>query len=226
MSFGNKAAGIDAPKILDEIEKTVYAVLKPHGFRKHGRTLHRFVSGDISQVINFQLGQSYAGNTHMLSVNIGIRVPECVLRSFQSEDKLKKYYHEYECNLRSRLGTVENRKEDWYDLRNPAADIAEDIVRQIRDIVLPAFETLSRRENILAHRREYPNMDRITAHLISLDEAMIYGRLGNLPKAQELFHEHYRRSAIISAEHHYQGHLKYLNELAEKLGMGVMEWQM
>ena len=33
---------------MDEIETAVYQTLKPRGFRKHGRTLHRFVSEDIS----------------------------------------------------------------------------------------------------------------------------------------------------------------------------------
>lgn len=43
---------------LDQIEASVYKRLKKEEFRKHGRTLHRFVSGDISQVINFY-GESY-----------------------------------------------------------------------------------------------------------------------------------------------------------------------
>ena len=43
-------------EIVDMIEKSVYARLKPLGFRKYGRTLHRFVSEDISQLINFQCG--------------------------------------------------------------------------------------------------------------------------------------------------------------------------
>ena len=45
--------GLDAGSVLNIIEKSVFDNLKPHGFRKHGRTLHRFVSEDISQVINF-----------------------------------------------------------------------------------------------------------------------------------------------------------------------------
>lgn len=45
----------------DEIEAAVYAQLKPLGFRKYGRTLHRFVSGDLSQVIHFQCGFAVCG---------------------------------------------------------------------------------------------------------------------------------------------------------------------
>ena len=71
--------------VLDEIENAVYKELKPHGFRRYGRTLHRFVPGDISQVIHFQLGEARRGENHLLYVNVGIRVPECVERSFAAE---------------------------------------------------------------------------------------------------------------------------------------------
>lgn len=104
-------------KTLDAIEKAVHTAVKPYGFRKYGRTLHRFVSEDISQVIHFQLGQAYRGETHLLFVDIGIRVPECMLRSFHPEEVKKKYYHEYECNIRSRLGRIEGKAEACYDLR-------------------------------------------------------------------------------------------------------------
>ena len=101
---------LGTPESIDIIENAVYAELKPLGFRKHGRTLHRFVDGDISQVINFQCGQSYREETHLMWVNIGIRVPECFLRSFSPDENPKKYYRESECNIRSRLGKVKGKK--------------------------------------------------------------------------------------------------------------------
>lgn len=54
----------------DEIEAAVYAQLKPLGFRKYGRTLHRFVSGDLSQVIHFQCGLPSAGPAQQMWVNL------------------------------------------------------------------------------------------------------------------------------------------------------------
>ena len=100
---------LNTTESIDIIENAVYAELKPLGFRKFGRTLHRFVDGDISQVINFQCGQSYRDETHLMWVNIGIRVPECELRRFEQEEKLKKYYHEYNCNMRSQLGKTKGK---------------------------------------------------------------------------------------------------------------------
>ena len=80
----------------DEIEAAVYAQLKPLGFRKYGRTLHRFVSGDLSQVIHFQCGLPSAGPAQQMWVNLGIRIPECDERTF-SPSPPKRYYREYNC---------------------------------------------------------------------------------------------------------------------------------
>lgn len=216
---------LDTEKVLDIIEKAVYAVVKPYGFRKHGRTLHRFVSCDISQVINFQLGQAHHGETHLLRVNVGIRVPECMTRSFIPEKTTKKYYHEYECNIRSHLGIVEGKKESCYDLRQSSDEIISDIIRQVQEYVIPVFETLNSRDSILSRRRDYPQFDLLNHHLILLEEAMIYGRCGEIAKATDTFRRYYHlfgtgqlaqkdRRAI-------QGHLHYLDGLASELGIAL-----
>lgn len=64
------------------IESAVFRKLRPLGFTRHGSTLHRFVSGDISQVIHFQCGPARRNSVPLLSVNIGIRIPECAERWF------------------------------------------------------------------------------------------------------------------------------------------------
>ena len=199
--------------VLDRIEDAVYAELKPYGFHRHGRTLHRFVSGDISQVINFQPGEARRGENHLLYVNVGIRVPECVERSFAAELEQKKYYHEYECNIRSRLGTVEGREEACYDLRKPEEKILADILRQVTEVVLPAFAVLGSRDGILCHRREYPQFDTLYDHLILLEEAMIYGRRGDRVKAAQLFRQHYAQSR------ENRNHQDYLRRLAQELNI-------
>lgn len=216
---------LDTSKILDVIENAIYAVVKAYGFRKHGRTLHRFVSGDISQVINFQLGQSYRGETHLLWVNVGIRVPECMTRCFTAEESVKKYYHEYECNIRSRLGKIEGKKASCYDLRQPVDSTVSDILRQIQESVIPAFEILNSRDSILAHRRDYPEFDLLNHHLILLEEAMIYGRRGETDKALETFNQHYHffgsGQSAQKDPRAIQNHLRYLDGLASELGIEI-----
>lgn len=203
MFWFKKKVELDAPAVINEIEAAVYAVVKPLGFRKHGRTLHRFVSGDISQVINFQCGQAIRGDNHLMWVNIGIRVPECDLRSFQPEDPLKKYYHEYDCTIRTRLGTVRGKSEAEYDLHEPTDKIIRDILSQLQTYVLPVFDILNSREAILEKRRDFPFFDTTNGHLIPLEEAMIYGRLGNIEKAIERFSMHYQ-NALDEYRHEYE----------------------
>ncbi|MBQ3011587.1 MAG: DUF4304 domain-containing protein [Oscillospiraceae bacterium] len=193
---------MDTVKALDQIEREVYKAVKEYGFKKHGRTLHRFVSEDISQVIHFQLGQAYLGATHYLVVNVGIRVPECMDYGYNAETVRKKYYHEYECNLRSRIGTVEGKEEACYDLLEQSVEnVSEEIVRQVQDIVIPAFEVLSSREAILANRRAYPNFDRLSNHLILREEALIYQHLGDFAEAETKYNA-YLKNLIHRAETH------------------------
>ncbi len=199
--FNNKTE-INTTQVVDEIESAVYAHIKPYRFKKHGRTLHRFVSEDISQVIHFQIGMPSHGMGGLLCVNLGIRIPECSERTFQPQAEKKKYYHEYECTIRSRLGIVSGKEETWYDLRKKVTKIIDSIICEIDQYVLPAYETMNSREAILAHRRDYPLLDNMNS-LILLEECMIYGHLGNEEKAKELF------------ELYYQSAVKEYNDLAE-----------
>ena len=199
-------------EIVDDIENAVCAHLKPLGFRKHGRTLHRFVSEDISQVISFQSGLPADGMGGLLCVNVGIRVPECAERSFRIRAEKKKYYHEYECSIRSRLGTVSGHAETWYDMRKGAAAITESILSEIDTAVLPAFAILNSRDAILAHRREYPWIDALNPRLILLEECMIYGHLGNTEKAKELFEAYYRSAVDDYEDQRKNGRKLYLKK--------------
>lgn len=218
---------VDTTKKSDSIEQAVFEALKPHGFRKYGHTLRRFVSEDISQVVNFQTGQAYRGETHLLYVDVGIRVPECMNHNFAAEELLKKFYHEYECNIRSRLGEVKGEKESCYDLRKPADSLIPDILEQIQEYVLPVFEALNSRDAILEKRRDYLHFDTMNDHLILLEEAMIYGRRGDLGKASELFNRYYNLFAsgelAQKDRNAIQNHLAYLRKLAQKLAIHIFD---
>lgn len=215
-----KQKSINTTEIVDEIENSVYSHLKPYGFRKFGRTLHRFVSEDISQVINFQSGLPTNGMSGLLCVNLGIRVPECAEKSFHISSEKKKYYHEYDCNIRSRLGTVSGKKETWYDLRNSTKKIIESIQKEIDETVLPVFGVLNSRDAILSHRREYPLFDTLNSHLILLEESMIYGHLGDTEKAKELFEAYYQSAVSEYEDQMKNGRQQYLKKGERVIFMG------
>lgn len=216
MMFNKKDNKIDVTASINRIENAVYQSIKKYGFTRHGRTLHRFVSGDISQIISFQCGQAYRNETHLMWVNIGIRVPECFERKFDFVND-KKYYHEYECNIRSRLGAVKRKNPNrvkTYDLRKDIDKITAQITDEIIQDVLPVFDVLSSRESILKYRRDYPYFDTMFSHLILLEEAMIYGHLGDIEQAKKLFDQYYD-----NAVHHVinPNHIEYLDKLAKEL---------
>lgn len=216
--FKRKQKSIDVKACIDQIEKEIYSYLKPIGFRKYGRTLHRFVSGDISQVINFQCGQSYRNETHLMWVNTGIRVPECMERSFEPQNN-KNYYPEVSCNMRSRLGVIKHKNVNRvtvFDLRKNLDNIIVEIRNEIINDVIPVFDVLSSRDAILEHRREYPWFDRLNKHLILLEESMIYGRRGETEKAKEIFESYYEQAKKSCIN---PGHISYLDQLALELGL-------
>ena len=248
---------------VDIIEKILYAHVKPLGFRKHGRTLHRFVDGDISQVINLQNGCPAKGVYDVLWINLGIRVPECAENRYPITEPLKKYYPEYSCNIRTRLGLLEDDSDMDYDLKEDPQKIAADILSRLEKQVLPVFNVLNSRDAILAHRAEYPRFDYFGNRLILLEAAMIYGNRGDLPQATRVFNDYYRnrlaeyrhdfehgtktylrmgeqvtylntrtgKSETVTAQkdgyvtlyNARRGHLDYLEELAQKLGIPLEE---
>ncbi|MBQ8399409.1 MAG: DUF4304 domain-containing protein [Clostridia bacterium] len=214
LMFSKKATEISTTQIVDKIESAVLDFVKPYGFKKHGRTLHRFVSGDISQVIHFQSGMSTKGMKGLLCVNVGIRIPECSERTF-SPTKDKKYYQEYECTIRSRLGIVSGKQETWYDLRKKTDKIIKSIIDELDQYVLPAYEELNSRDAILTHRKDYPLLDNMH-HLVALEECMIYGYLGNIEKAKELF-EAYYKSAVDDYNDKMQNGMQYYLEKGNRI---------
>ncbi len=184
----------DTKESVDIIESIVYTQLKPLGFRKHGRTLHRFTDGDISQVINFQNGCPQKQIYNILWVNLGIRIPECTERSFTVSQPLKKYYHEYDCTIRTELCEFVARKKSGYSLKKDPHKLGNSILKDLQKHVLPIFDTLNSREAILKYREDYANFDRLNHHLLLLEEAMIYGRAGNTEKAAERFNLYYQKA--------------------------------
>ena len=206
---------INVTERINSIENAVYAAIRQYGFRKYGRTLHRRVSDDISQSITFFCGQSYLNATHLMWVETGIRVPECVERTF-GQIELKKYYSTVPCNIRSSLGEIDGKKTiEIFDLRKDITSYSEKIIDKLVKKVIPVFDILSSRESILLHRKEYPTFDVFNNHLMVLEEAMIYGHLGDMDKAKESFNKYYELARIQCKN---PSHFRYLDELAVKLG--------
>ena len=217
--FNPREKEIDSKAAVDMIEGIVYKAVKPLGFRKFGRTLHRFVDGDISQVIHFQNGCPQKDVYDVLWVNLGIRVPECAERVFAVAAEKKRYYHEYDCNIRTRLGELVDGKDTSYDLRDKPEKIGTDILEKLNRYVLPLYEKIHSRDAVLEYREEICDFDHMDyRRMADLQEAMIYGARGEQEAAERLFNRYYRSAAENLMN---PGHLRYLEELAGKLGISL-----
>ena len=156
---------IDTTKIVDEIESTVFQWAKQYDFKKYGRTFNRIVDKDIVQVINFQNGCPEKEVYGVLWINLGIRVPECA--DFPNEQK--KYYKEYECNIRCRLDEYIDKRDNPYNLKENPQKTASDIIEKLSERILPIFDVLSSRGNIIKELKNYPEFNSLRNHLADKD---------------------------------------------------------
>ena len=166
---------IETTKIVDEIESIVFEWIKQFGFKKYGRTLNRIVDKDIVQVINFQNGCPEKRVYGVLWINLGIRVPECAY--FPNEQK--KYYKEYECNIRCRLDEYIDNRDNPQDLKENPQKIANDIIEKLSRVILPIFDVLSSRESIIKELKNYPEFNSFRNHLVDRDIDAIKANLNN-----------------------------------------------
>ena len=96
--------------------------------------------------------------------------------------------------MRTRLGSLVDGKDTFYDLKKNPNKTGKDIVERLKKYVIPVFEILNSRDAILKHRIEYAHFDQFNNHLRLLEEAMIVGRRGDLTEATRLFNAHYQKA--------------------------------
>ena len=122
--------------------------------------------------------------------------------------------------LLSAAVVVSGKKKTWYDLHKETDKIIKSIIEEIDQFVLPAYEVLNIRESILAHRKDYPLLDTLNHHLILLEECMIYGYLGNIEKAKQLFEEYYQTAVDEYNDLVKNGRKQYLKKSERVVYMG------
>ena len=121
--------------------------LKGLNFRKGGNTWIR--ENQWPQVINVQLSQWNTSEAATLTLNCGIFIE--AFHQAIGGLPLKGALKEYDCDIRSRIGSLHSDKKDiWWTVTSQtnADDLAETLFAEIRDFVLPWFERLVTFENI------------------------------------------------------------------------------
>ena len=218
-------------KRLDIIQSEINErVLKPNGFKKKGRSHNRTALDGLTQVITFQVGQSYRGDNDFFSVFIGVRVPESFERTYVEDIPLKAFYQYYHCNIvtciNEPLGHAAfKHKRVRYNSKcfslaeENNQPIIDEVVEKIEKYVFPMLSDLDTREKIIENRLKYwdkyKEFELANSFVYNLDTAMIYGHFGNIEKVTRMIRQAYDDASKLPAS---QG---YVEELSSRLGIVI-----
>lgn len=204
---------------LDQIENTLYLKLKPLGFSKAGRTFNRRLDNGIIQVINFQSGQHQVGIDHNMPgmresfygkfvVNLGVCVES--LYKLQYPDEKKKYYKEYECQIRQRLGRLLNKGDYWWVMTNSNEKITAEILSGLEIDGARWFSGVETTEKIIENIGRPPY---VSSPRAMLDRALIVW-FENKFEGSNLFRKYFK-----SIDASLVGHKQHVENLASSLGI-------
>jgi hypothetical protein len=212
----NTAIKTDFKTQLDTIEKAVYEKLKPLGFKKSGRTFNKRLDDGIIQVIDFQSGQ-YPIDENVVPglrenlygkfvINLGVCVES--LYKFQSSTEKKKYYKEYDCQIRDRLGTLLTGQDYWWTIKDDNKQITEEIILGLETKGLEWFSGVNTKYNIINNYGQSPYRSSPRA---KLDIALIVW-FDDKEKGSKLFKAYYDNIQPAKS-----AHKNYVRDLSKEL---------
>lgn len=206
---------------LDQIQAKTHRFLKTRGFRKKGRTFNREADEKgIFQVINFQSGMFPIGEHYEIpgfrtsssgtfTVNMGVLVKE--LYDMVEWHKPTNFYQEVYCQPRTRLPQLLGKKDAWWSFEGNLDATTDEIVLGLNTIGFEYFELYDTREKFI---NNYGRFDDAMPRA-KLDVALVVMH-ADRPAGEKLFQEYFDQ---IDGKKGHPSHKKYVQELAEKLGV-------
>ncbi|MBB5033889.1 DUF4304 domain-containing protein [Prosthecobacter vanneervenii] len=141
------------PKPQDIIKAMVSSLHKEHlkglGFGKTGTTWIR--SLEWPQVINIQLSSFNSAEEAKFTINIGISIPP--MRSAWGTPAVEGALKEYDCELRTRIGSLlPNKNDKWWDVTSGSdpEELMHEVSDDISDYALPWLNKLKTWEEVAA----------------------------------------------------------------------------
>jgi len=169
---------------------------------------------------------AWRSDNNNFCVQIGIRVPESFEKTFDEPER-RSFYQDYYCNIRTclnedgALGYSRYKNKRYYHTKLFMLDIEDmqpnidEIIEMIETHVFPFFGDMDTREKVLKNRRmygeKYKNFE--ISNTITLEEAMIYGRAGDIEKAAQMMQHCYDNAFD------HKDHQSYIFELSKKLSV-------
>ena len=182
---------------LDEILAPIALFLKGQRFRKSGRTFNRQTPEGLVQVINFQMGQFPIGNYVIpgirenlygkFTMNLGIVLP-CIWR-IERHWEPKKFYQEYECEIRMRLGHIpdDDTSDSWWTISPPYEVISSEIGELLQLHGLSFLDGFSSYGNVLCEFERVGILPSVPEGRSALIAAVVYHDQGDRPASVRAF---------------------------------------
>ncbi len=181
---------------LDAVQGAVQPIFRQHGFRKRGRNYNRTCNDGIVQVVNFQMGQYPLGQKEIpglrenlygwFTVNLGVYLP--VVAEVETGGKAKKFYLEYECHIRERLGSLSVPGKDvWWELNQPGGQLGATLMALLQEVGIPFLDQFTSYQDCLDYYQAFESLPGNLPARSALLNGIIHSSLGNFELAQEHF---------------------------------------
>lgn len=212
---------MDIKSQLNIIEKEVFATLKPLGFKKNGRTFNRTSEDGIVQVVNFQSEKHKTEENYFVDgvrenlygkfvVNLGVCIES--LYKFEFPNDNNKYYKEYDCQIRERLGKLLTGQDYWWTITDDNKRMTDEIIDGLATNGLKWFSGIETKEKIIAN---YDYLPYNSSPATKLNIALIVW-FDDKEKGSQLFREYYH-----SIEPAKLSHKLYVRDLAKELRIEI-----
>ena len=218
-----------ANKIQSELYKRVFRDL---GYVQKGRVFNKITDDDLVHVVVFKIGRKFEHENNQFSINFSIIVPEWQFLTFNKTLEKGKIYDEGTGKLHSSIGLLKGielpYKEGYgyffYELDQDSEEyIINDAEKLIREKLLPMFENLKTRDDILQNASKYAEAKKLgiampDGIINKFHLAMIMGAKGNISEASKLANEYYKDKKGSGSS---KGHLEYVFSVAKRLGIAI-----
>lgn len=189
-------------------ERLLYAP----GFRRKSRAFHRVVEPGFVHIIEFGLGPSWSMRHGQFTVDVSVFVKEAyeILNSNSAPPPRRPTA--YHCELRKRLGMLDNpRADQWWLISAPVESLVADVGSCIERLALPFLSRLAGRRAFVDEWRKRGNDALGLKPRGNLVAAIVLKHLGDENEAQEILRATLLESTGRPTEQFYA-------QIASKLG--------
>lgn len=210
---------------LDRIQHEVHQHLKKNGYRKRRRTFNRNLDNGLVHVINFQMGSYPPANFVEIpnirpnlygrfTVNLGVFVPE--IHRIERSKEVPDFIHEYDCEIRARLGHLITPSVDiWWSLEHHHDILCKEMLQLIDDHALPYLSRFSTRQAIIWEWKRH-GKDIGLPPRGNLSIAIILASQGKLEEATDLIQKEISGTQRTS-------YAEFVRTIARRLGIMNVE---